>query len=137
MRFVIDSNRLMAALIKSSTCRKIILHKDFTFYSPDVVVAEIRKYRDYLIEKSKTDEKNFDVLLYTLLENITLVPYEDMQDEFEIALEKMKSIDAKDSPFLAVGIAIKADGIWTEDRDFLKQNILKVYSTKELSDMMR
>jgi predicted nucleic acid-binding protein len=137
MRLVIDSNRLMAGLIKHSICRKIILHKDFAFYSPDAVVIEIGRHRDYLIEKSKTDEKNFDVLLYTLLENITVIPYEDMQDEFEIALKEMKSIDVKDSPFLAVGIAVKADGIWTEDRDFLKQNILKVYSTKELLDMIR
>jgi len=44
----------------------------------------------------------------------------------------MKTIDENDSPFLAVGIALGIKGIWTEDRHFLRQNLLNVYSTGDL-----
>jgi len=136
MRLVIDSNRLMASLIKSSTCRKILLHKDFTFFSPDRILTEIEKYRDYLIKKSKLSEREFDVMLYTLLEYVTLIPFNDFEKEFGIALDIMKDIDIKDSSFLAVGLAINAQGIWTEDGDFLRQTKLQVYATKDLLEMI-
>jgi predicted nucleic acid-binding protein len=48
------------------------------------------------------------------------------------AIEIMKDIDPKDAPFLAVGMAIRADGIWTEDRHFESQNVLRVFTTKDL-----
>ena len=136
MRLVIDSNRFMAGLIKPSACRKIILHKDFTFYSPDRILSEIEKYRDYLIEKSKLSEREFDILSYTLLEYVTLIPFNDFEKEFEIAFDIMKDIDVKDTSFLAVGFAVNAQGIWTEDDDFLKQTRLRVYSTKSLLEII-
>ena len=48
----------------------------------------------------------------------------------------MKDIDINDAPFLAIGIAVGADGIWTEDKHFHKQEVLKIYSTKELIDVL-
>ena len=44
----------------------------------------------------------------------------------------MESIDENDAPFLAVGLALKLDGIWTEDRHFLRQDLLKVFHTGDL-----
>jgi predicted nucleic acid-binding protein len=132
MRLVIDSNRFIAGLIKDSVCRKLILHKDLAFYSPDAILGEIDKYSGYLIEKSGTAERDFKMLEYTLLENITLVPYEELEEEFDEALRIMEPIDVKDAPFLVVGIAVKAEGIWTDDNHFQKQDRLKTYTTKEL-----
>ena len=48
----------------------------------------------------------------------------------------MSVVDPDDSAFLALGLSLKADGIWTEDKDFYNQKILKIYSTKDLLDMM-
>ena len=136
MRLVIDSNRFMAGLIRPSACRKIILHKDFTFYSPDRILTEIDKYRDYLIEKSKLSEREYDILLYALLECVHLMPLTDFEKEFDVAFDIMKEIDVKDTSFLAIGIAVNAQGIWTEDADFSKQTRLRVYSTKDLLDLI-
>jgi predicted nucleic acid-binding protein len=47
-------------------------------------------------------------------------------------MQIMKTVDENDSVFLAVGLALGIQGIWTEDRHFLRQDLLKVYSTRDL-----
>ena len=53
MKLVIDTNRLVAALVKSSITREIILSDRFDLYSPDYILVEIEKNRDFLIKKAK------------------------------------------------------------------------------------
>ncbi|MDG6224098.1 MAG: PIN domain-containing protein [Candidatus Thermoplasmatota archaeon] len=132
MKMVIDSNRIMAGLIKDSQTRKIIFNEEFNFIAPDYVITEIEKYRHYLIEKSKLTDREFDIILLSILERIELIPSDVFIDHLELAEEIMKDIDIKDTPFLALGLAVKASGIWTEDKDFDRQDKLKRFSTKEL-----
>jgi len=51
MMLVIDTNRLIAALLKSSVSRKIILSNKFEFYTPDLLITEIWKYRDFYLKR--------------------------------------------------------------------------------------
>ena len=132
MKLVIDSNRIMAGLIKDSQTRKIIFNEEYNFIAPDYVITEIEKYRLYLIEKSKLTDREFDIILLSILERIELIPSNVFIDHLELAEEIMKDIDIKDTPFLALGLAVKASGIWSEDKDFDGQDKLKRFSTKEL-----
>ena len=137
MKLVIDTNRLVAALIKSSFTREIILSDKFKLYSPDFILTEINNNLDFLIEKAKLNLKDFKEILIILLNHINLVPFEDFKNKYLEALEIMKNIDPDDTPFLALGLSLKVDGIWTEDKDFDKQKILKVYSTKDLLEIIK
>lgn len=137
MRLVIDSNRFIAGLLKDSLSKELILSERFEFYSPDHLVIEVKKYEDYLIEKGKLDYGEFDLILSTLLHNVRLVPYEEFKDGFKEAIEIMEDIDVKDAPFLAVGMALGLDGIWTEDKHFCEQDRLKVYTTRDMMSMLR
>lgn len=132
MKLVIDTNRIMAGFLRDSTSRKIILHDAFSFYAPDYIETELFKHRSYLVKKAKISEPDFEILMNILLERVTLVPFEDFGQEYDQAMQIMKTIDENDSPFLAVGIALGIKGIWTEDRHFLRQNLLNVYSTGNL-----
>lgn len=132
MKLVIDTNRIMAGLLKESTSREIILDNRFIFYAPDYIETELFKHREYLMKKAKMTELNFDNLLHTLLEQITLVPFEDFEHEYPCAIQIMESIDENDAPFLAVGLALRLHGIWTEDRHFLRQNLIRVFHTGDL-----
>ena len=122
----------MAGLLKDSGSRKIILHDSFSFYAPDYIETELLKHRLYLVKKAKVSEPDFDILMRTLLDKVILVPFEDFEQEYDHAIQIMEPIDENDSPFLAVGLALGISGIWTEDRHFLKQNILKVYTNRDL-----
>jgi predicted nucleic acid-binding protein len=44
----------------------------------------------------------------------------------------MENIDLNDSPILACALAIDNQGIWTEDKDFEKQNKIKIWKTADL-----
>ena len=41
--------------------------------------------------------------------------------------------DIEDTPFIALYLASKADGIWTNDKDFKSRKDLLIFRTKELS----
>jgi predicted nucleic acid-binding protein len=132
MKLVIDTNRVMAGLLRDSASRKVILHDSFSFYAPDYIETELAKHRPYLVKKAKIAEPDFDLLMQTLLDKIVLVPFEDMEQEYDRAMEIMETVDEDDTPFLAVGLALSIEGIWTEDRHFLRQDLLKVWSTRDL-----
>jgi len=70
------------------------------------------------------------------MRHITLVPFNKFKHRYAGAMEIMKNIDIKDSAFIALAMALNADGIWTEDKDFLRQNEVKVFSTKKLTEIM-
>lgn len=132
MNLVIDTNRIMAGLLKDSTSRKIILHDSFSFFAPDYIETELNKHRTYLVKKAKIPNDDFDLLMQTLLDNVELVPFEEFEREYDHAMEIMEPVDENDAPFLAVGLALGIKRIWTEDRHFLRQDLLQVYSTRDL-----
>lgn len=67
MKLVIDTNRIMAGLLKDSSSRKIILQDSFSFYAPDYIETELFKHRSYLVKKAKLPEDDFDLLMQVLL----------------------------------------------------------------------
>jgi len=49
----------------------------------------------------------------------------------------MGKIDRDDVPFIALALSFPNDGIWTEDRHFLKQRRVKVWRTRELLKLLK
>ena len=76
------------------------------------------------MRKSKQTESEFDLTMLTLFQRVELIPENEFDDSMKIAEEVMRSVDIKDAPFLAVGLACKTERIWSEDKDFDKQNLL-------------
>lgn len=52
----------------------------------------------------------------------------------EKALRELE--DKDDAPFLALAMALGV-GLWTEDKGFAQQNLVKTYDTRELVRMLR
>ncbi|MDE1824944.1 MAG: hypothetical protein KGH77_01135 [Candidatus Micrarchaeota archaeon] len=48
------------------------------------------------------------------------------------AIQIMQEIDLSDTPFIALALSIKNDGIWSEDKHFARQKEIKVWKTKDL-----
>lgn len=53
MKFVIDTNILLSALIRDSTTRKIIIKSGWSFYYPEMSFHEVRKYKGLVLEMSE------------------------------------------------------------------------------------
>lgn len=45
MRVIVDSNRIISALIKEGVSRKILSSKNIEFFTVDYVIKEINKYK--------------------------------------------------------------------------------------------
>lgn len=136
MKIVIDTNILMAGLLKDSIVREILVSKNFKFFLPEYAIGEVKKYKKELCEKSRYTEKEFEKLFSYLLENIKIVPKTEVNLYMKKAENIMKEIDIDDSSFIATCLAINADGILSFDRHLKKQNIAKVFSIKEITEFI-
>ena len=132
MRLIVDSNRIISALIKEGVSRKILSSKNLEFFTVGYIKEEIGKYKAVIIEKSAMSAKAIDTLFSLVMENMNVVPEEDVKLKMEEALNIMKGIDTKDAPFIAAALAMPNDGIWSHDRHFEMQNKIKVWLAKDL-----
>ena len=136
MRIIVDSNRIIAGLIRNSATRKILLYPEFNFYTPDHLLVEVDKYKPMIMRKGKLSESAFEILFGMIKERIDVIPEEEIQTHLKKAREIMAHIDPDDVPFIALALCIKPDGIWTEDRDFFEQNEIQIYKTGDMLKFM-
>lgn len=130
MKIVVDTNRVIAALVKDSTTRSILFDGNFEFITSDYTISEIHEHRDELKAKTNLNDEEFDILLALVFEHITIVPeseYKGFVNECKIDIS-----DSDDVPILATAIATKADGIWAHDPHFNEQKRAKVFTNKDL-----
>lgn len=130
MKIVVDSNRIIAALIKDSTTRGIILDSFFDFVTPEYILIEIRKYEEDIIKKAKITKKEFEILLALISESITIIP----SVEYGTFIGKLRKEikDHKDLPYMAVFLSTNAHGIWSHDSDFLQQKRIKILTNIDM-----
>ena len=135
MKLVVDTNRIIAALLKESTSRKILLNTEIEFICPDHALSEIREHKEELTKKAGITGEEFETVISLLFERITIHPKQEYSNLITQAQELIK--DKDDAPFLALCIASKPDGIWTDDKHFSEQNKIKVINTSELIELIR
>ena len=135
MKIIVDTNRIIAALIKEGISREILLNDSFEFFTPDFTLSELNKYEKEIIKKAKITHEEFEILISLIFERIEIVPYE----EYSSFLGESKKLisDVKDVPFIALCLALKAGGIWSNDAHFQEQNKIKIFETKDLMNLFK
>ncbi len=136
MKLIIDTNVLISSLLKDSTTRELLLNESFEFYLPEIVLREVNKYLPYIIQKSKLSEEGIKNLLNIILENLHLVPIDEYEGKMDEGMEIIGKIDEKDTQFIGLALAIKNDGIWSNDKHFDKQEKIQVYKTIDIIDLL-
>jgi predicted nucleic acid-binding protein len=119
MRLVLDTNILIAALIKDSITRHILLLPDLEFFLPAFALDEL------------------DLLLTLLLTSVTVVPYERIAPYLSDADVLIGAIDPDDVPFVALALAEEHDGIWSNDRAFEDLPGIQHWTTTSLKTHLR
>ena len=130
MKLVIDTNNIMAAMIKDSLSRRIISTPMFHFITPDHTLQELSKYENTIRKKAKLTHQEFNLLLSLIFEHITIVPKEDYEEFLDTAKTLIEDIN--DVPFIALCLATKTEGIWSDDAHFHTQKQFTVFRTKDL-----
>ena len=137
MILIVDTNRIIAGLLRDSTSRKILLNKKFEFYAPDYLLFEIQKHKKLILKKSKLPKSKFQIIFDLLIERINIVPKSEIQDFIKEANEIIGNIDIDDVPFIALALAIPNNGIWSDDKHLKKQNTVNILSTKDFINLIK
>lgn len=138
VQIVVDTNILMSALLKdNSITAKLIRSESFDIYYPEDGLTEITRYREYIISKRKKtlQEQSFAYVLKFILESVHIIPCKLYCQRIKDAHEEMKDIDEKDTPFLALALQLNC-AVWSDDSHFKQQNVVKVYTTKEILQLI-
>ena len=74
MKFVLDTNVVLKALIKDSMVRGILLGSTHEFLIPDHAIDETKKHLDVVAKKSGLTQSEINAVIETLLKNIQVIP---------------------------------------------------------------
>ena len=106
-------------------------------YFPEPSLHKIRKYQDYIIEKSGLTKLEFFVLLRTLLKCIKIIPTEAVQANWDKAKGIMEHIDPEDVTFISAALELGEDAVlWSDDAHFDKQEAIFVLKTKDVVELL-
>ena len=131
MDLVIDANILFAALVKQSFTADLLFKSNLRLYAPEFIFVEFEKYKNVLKNKTEMSDKGFDKFLAILKRRITTVPKVHILPFIPEA--KLICPDGKDVPYFALAIKLNAS-LWSNDKALKeKQDVIKVYSTKDVS----
>lgn len=130
----VDTNVLIAALIKDGIVRKIITSSNINFIFPEYGVEEIYRYKEEIKKKSGLTEKEFNTLILRILKHVRLIPLNLIIDFKDEADKIMSNIHKDDSVFIALALAFDCP-IWSDDKHFKKQNRIKIFTTKEMINL--
>lgn len=137
MKLIVDSNRVIAGLIKNSVVRQILISPKFEFFAPDYLLIEIKNHLEVILGKSKLSRGEFYPILDILIERVHIIPKSEVEHHVENAKRIIGDVDMDDVPFIALALAVPNDGIWTEDCDFRKQDKIRIWSTNELMEILK
>ena len=132
MKVIVDTNRILAALIRKGSSRRILVSDNIEFYTVDYVLREIHKYKELIIRKSEMEEDEIETLLSLVTEKITIISDLRVKSKMKEAISIMKDIDKKDAPILAAALSVENEGIWTHDKHFEKQDKVKIFLDSDL-----
>lgn len=130
MQLVVDSNVIISALIsKDSFVRNLIVLEKVSLFAPFLLIKEIKKYENEILNKSGLSKNDFELIELILLSKIKIFEHED----FEEFISEANSIcpDPNDVEFFALCLKMNLP-LWSNDKLLKKQNKIKILNTSEI-----
>lgn len=137
MRLVLDTNILIAALIKDSLTREILFLPGFEFLLPEYALEEVNRHRAKIARHSLLKSGEIDLLISLLMESVAVVPAERIIPHLKAAEALIGATDPGDVPFVALAMATENDGIWSNDRAFERLPGIKLWRTSDIKAYLR
>ena len=136
MKLIIDTNILISAIVRDSFTRRILLSLYFEFYLPDYALIEIRTHENILRKKTGLDKEKLGNIMDLIKGSINIISTSTFEKHIPIAFEEMKDIDESDAPFLALALSFSNDGIWSDDKHFQKQSLVRAWGSSEIFELL-
>src|SRR3989344_7863142 len=129
MQIVIDSNIIMAMLIRPGKPIDLFFDNRLNICAPLLLFDELENNKDEIKGKSNLKDEEFDWLCVILKHNLRIFPEEDFlkyRDKAEIICP-----DKKDVIFFALALYLQCP-MWTNEKMLKEQDDVIVYATHDL-----
>jgi predicted nucleic acid-binding protein len=87
---------------------------------------------DIISSKTGMTQEKIKELLEIIKNRALTFPYSFYRSNIKSAEEIIGKIDKKDVPYVALALSMNNDGIWSNDKHFLKQKKIRIWQTEEL-----
>ena len=134
MKIVIDANVAIAALARAAITREVLIYPYIYYYTPVFLIEELKEHEDEIKEKVGP---TYTSALDLITKKLKILSYGDYEPWLKDAEAIISKIDKDDVPYIAVALAISADGLWSYDEHFTKQSAVKTISIKNLIFLIR
>lgn len=137
---IVDASILFSFFKESSARRDVfkkLLEHECRLNSPDFVLKELSSNKPDIMKFAKINEEEFDELMLELNGDIA----SSKEEEYKEFLPEANKIsphgkDTKDDPYFALALAFDFP-IWSDEAAFKQQSRVKVFNTKEFSELLK
>ena len=136
MKLVVDSNILIASLLKDGITRNLLMDAPIEFLSPEHMLEEIRKHRSTIAKRAGLSEPEFDLLFALIAERISVVGSVGYEAKLVEAHRQIGDRDPGDVPFLALALASDC-GIWTYNEKHFEGAKARIWDTASVAGWVR
>ena len=133
MMLILDNNIFFSLMKPDSVASYLLSALKAKFFAPELIKEELEKYKSECLTKSRLSEHEFEIRQKEVEECIEFFESSEYKKFLKEAINALP--DAKDSPYLALALFKKAS-IWSNDPHLKEQSLVKVYSTKELVEIL-
>jgi len=132
LEFVADTNILFTFFWEGSFSRKLLIKQELDFFSPELALEEVNGHSDEIRKKTGISPGEFTELRRELAIFVEFIPLE----EYASLLHEASIISDKDDiDFIALALKLNCP-IWSNDRHFKEQSLVRVFSTSELVEYL-
>lgn len=134
MKIVIDTNVVMAMLIRPGIPLSLFFRSKLHIFAPGLLLIELENNKELLAKKTSLDETEIDNMIELLHANITFVHEENFLGMRRRATDVCP--DVKDVVYFALALHLDCP-IWSNEKKLKEQDIIDVYATHELIKLLK
>jgi predicted nucleic acid-binding protein len=124
VKYVVDANRVVRALIRDGRTRREFILTDAELFAPLYLKEELQRHKAEILKRAPVSPDELDAALAVLEARIKWVAEGDIEPYLEAAHDAVAKIDPKDARYVACALAVKADALWTFDKKLRKQSLV-------------
>ncbi|MCR4368755.1 MAG: PIN domain-containing protein [archaeon] len=134
MHLVVDANIVIAALVKDSTTRKLLLSEKFELAAPQFLFEELEKHVSEISKKAKVGKIELNKLILHMQKTSKITIYES--GGFRGLMKEAQKIspDKNDSQYFALALHLNCQ-IWSNDKEMKNQDKVGIFNTKEILEL--
>src|SRR5436309_11838595 len=119
-------------MMRDSTTRRLLVLGGHELHVPEYVFEEIEGHWEDLSSRSGLAPDALREVLRVLRGHVTEHDVSEYEGRLDEALGLLGGRDVEDAPYVALALALSAEGLWSEDRGLVSAGSIQVFRTADL-----